>query len=125
MKTTPLGQIAEKIKTLMYNARTVAAAELNNRLLKTYWEIGHIIVEHEQKGKAKAEYGTSLLTDLSKLLVSELGRGFSRSNLQNMRNFYLVYLNLPDASGKLTWSHYCEFINISDTKARGEYPLLR
>ena len=120
-KLTSLPKIAEKIKTLMYEARTAAAAELNNRLLKTYWEIGHVIVEHEQKGKAKAEYGTSLLTDLSKLLVKELGRGFSRSNLFNMRNFYLVYVNFPDASGKLTWSHYCEFINISSTEARAFY----
>lgn len=121
MELTPVNQIADKIKLLMYDARTAAAAELNNRLLKTYWEIGRIIVEHEQSGKAKAEYGTRLLVDLSEMLVNELGRGFSRSNLYNMRNFHLIYPNFPDTSGKLTWSHYCELINISDTDARTFY----
>jgi predicted nuclease of restriction endonuclease-like (RecB) superfamily len=55
------------------------------------------------------------------MLINELGRGFSRSNLQNMRNFYLAYSNLPDVSGKLTWSHFCELINISDADARAFY----
>jgi len=121
MKPTPLNQMADKIKILMYDARTAVAIELNGRLLKTYWEIGCVIVEHEQNGKVKAEYGTHLLIELSKILVGELGRGFSRSNLQNMRNFYLSYSNLPDVSGKLTWSHYCELINISDIDARAFY----
>jgi len=121
MELSPLYQIADKIKLLIHDARTAAAIELNKHLLKTYWEIGCVIVEHEQNGKAKAEYGTRLLVELSKMLINELGRGFSRSNLQNMRNFYLVYSNLPDAFGKLTWSHYCELINVSDADARAFY----
>jgi len=121
MKPSPINNIAEKIKSLMYNARAATAIELNSRLLKTYWEIGRVIVENEQSGNAKAEYGNRLLVELSKKLASELGRGFSRSNLQNMRNFYLTYPNLPDASGKLSWSHYCEFMTVSDADARAFY----
>ena len=121
MKPSPINDIAEKIKSLMYDARTTTALELNSRLLKTYWEIGHVIVENEQNGNAKAEYGNRLLVELSKKLISELGRGFSRSNLQNMRSFYLLYPNLPDASDKLSWSHYCEFITVSDADARAFY----
>jgi predicted nuclease of restriction endonuclease-like (RecB) superfamily len=121
MKLSPINNIADEIKSIMYDARTATAIELNSRLLKTYWEIGRVIVENEQDGKAKAEYGNRLLVELSKMLVSELGRGFSRSNLQNMRSFYLTYPNLPDASGKLSWSHYCEFLTVSDADARSFY----
>jgi predicted nuclease of restriction endonuclease-like (RecB) superfamily len=116
-----ISQIADKIKQLMFDARASAAVELDNRLLRTYWEIGCVIVEYEQNGKEKAEYGSRLLAELSKALTNELGRGFSRSNLQNMRNFYISYPNLPDASGRLSWSHYSELINISDTDARSFY----
>jgi len=116
----------------MHDARLSAVRELSNRLLKTYWEIGRIIVEHEQDGNVKAQYGTRLLAELSKELTRDLGRGFSRSNLQCMRNFYLAFPNLPDASGKLgsdssdasgllTWSHCCELTNVSDVDARAFY----
>ena len=118
---TLLSDAVIKIKELMANSRRLMFSDINKQALKTYWEIGCVIVEHEQNGKAKAEYGTRLLVELSKMLVNELGRGFSRSNLQNMRNFYLAYSNLPDAFGKLTWSHYCELINVSDSDARAFY----
>ena len=121
MEIVSLNQLAEQIKLLMSDARSSAVQEMNVRLIKTYWEIGRIIVEHEQNGSAKAQYGTRLLAELSKELTRDLGRGFSRSNLQCMRNFYLVYSDLPDTSGKLTWSHYCELINVSDSDARSFY----
>jgi predicted nuclease of restriction endonuclease-like (RecB) superfamily len=119
--TPQINQVAERIKQLMFDARESAAAELNGRLIKTYWEIGCVIVEHEQNGREKAEYGMRLITELAKRLTAELGRGFSRSNLQNMRAFYLAYSNLPDASGKLNWSHYCELVNIADADERAFY----
>ena len=112
MEIVPINQIAEQIKLLIHDARISAALELNSRMLRTYWETGHIIVEYEQNGNIKAGYGKKLLPELSKMLTTEFGRGFSRSNLQNMRNFYLAYTNLPDASGKLTWSHYCELMGV-------------
>ncbi|MDR0312687.1 MAG: DUF1016 N-terminal domain-containing protein [Treponema sp.] len=67
-----------------------------------------IIVEYEQDGNVKAQYGSNLLPELSKRLTTELGRGFSRSNLQKMRNPYLEYPIFQTLSGKLNLSHYCE-----------------
>ena len=109
------------IKMLMENARTDAAKQVNNILVKTYWEIGRIIVEDEQGHSDRAEYGKSLIADLSKKLTKEYGKGFSRSNLQNMRNFYLSYPICQTLSGKLSWSHYCELLSISDEQKRSFY----
>ncbi len=121
MELIPLNQIAEQIKALMSEARTSAAWELNRRLLETNWHVGRIIIEHEQGGNLKAQYGKRLLAELAKELTRDLGRGFSKSNLFNMRNFYIVYPNFPDTSGKLSWSHYCELLIVSDKDARSFY----
>jgi predicted nuclease of restriction endonuclease-like (RecB) superfamily len=113
--------IVAQIKNLMLQTRATVAYEVNGHLIKTYWEIGRIIVEHEQKGSLKAEYGKRLLPELSKKLTHELGAGFSRSNLQNMRSFYLEYPICQTLSGKLTWSHYCELLIVSDLEKRAFY----
>ena len=113
--------VYSSIKELMDNARNSVAKEVNNILIQTYWEIGRIIVEDEQGNSDRAEYGKQLVTDLSKRLTKEYGKGFSRSNLQNMRNFYLSYPICQTLSGKLNWSHYCEILSISDDKERAFY----
>ena len=113
--------IYSSIKELMDNARNKVAREVNNILIQTYWEIGRIIVEDEQGNSDRAEYGKQLVTDLSKRLTKEYGKGFSRSNLQNMRNFYLSYPICQTLSGKLSWSHYCELLSISDDNKRSFY----
>ena len=109
------------IKTLMENARTDVAKQVNNILVKTYWEIGRIIVEDEQGHSDRAGYGKSLILDLSKKLTKEYGKGFSRSNLQNMRSFYLSYPICQTLSGKLSWSHYLELLSIEDKSKRSFY----
>ena len=76
-----------QIKELMENAKKQVSVKINNILVQTYWEIGKIIVEDEQKNKERAEYGKKLLKELSKKLTKEYGKGFSKSNLFNMRNF--------------------------------------
>jgi len=86
-------------------------------LLQTYRKIGKSIVEFEQGGNAKAAYGKELLINLSKSL-RQTGKGFSRSNLQYMRKFYLYFPKMPDMSGKLTWSHYVEILGLEDEFAR-------
>ena len=96
------------IKMLMENARTDVAKQVNNILVKTYWEIGRIIVEDEQGHSDRAEYGKTLLKDLSKMLTKEFGRGFSVSNLQFMRRFYQEYEIQQTLSVKLSWSHYLD-----------------
>ena len=113
--------VYSSIKELMDNARNKVAREVNNILIQTYWEIGRIIVEDEQGNSDRAEYGKQLVTDLSKRLTKEYGKGFSRSNLQNMRNFYLSYPICQTLSGKLSWSHYCELLSISDEQKRSFY----
>ncbi|WP_311532430.1 DUF1016 N-terminal domain-containing protein, partial [uncultured Anaerococcus sp.] len=98
--------VINSIKALMERSRNEVARQVNNILLETYWEIGRIIVEDEQGHEQRAEYGKELINDLSRQLTREYGRGFSRSNLQNMRNLYLSYPICQTLSGKLTWSHY-------------------
>ena len=109
------------IKRLMENARTDVTKQVNNILVKTYWEIGRIIVEDEQGNSDRAEYGKTLLKDLSKMLTKEFGRGFSVSNLQFMRRFYQEYEIQQTLSVKLSWSHYCELLTIEDKNKRNFY----
>jgi predicted nuclease of restriction endonuclease-like (RecB) superfamily len=106
---------------VLITARQNAARQVNDELLTAYWNIGRIIVEHEQDAKDRAEYGSLTIKQLSKTLTAEFGRGFSRSNLQNMRSFYLTYQKCQTASGKLSWSHFCELLSISDESRRSFY----
>ena len=101
--------------------RQRAAAQINLLLVETYWQIGRYIVEFEQEGKERADYGSRLLQELSRDLKAVYGKGFSRSNLQYMRLFYLTYENCQSLSGKLSWSHYTELLAISDDLARSFY----
>jgi len=114
--------LVAEIKSIMGEARKTVARSVNKTVLVTYWHIGRVIVEHEQKGSLKAQYGTRLLPALSKRLTTELGRGYSRSNLQNMRLLYNIYPEICQIeSGKLTWSHYIEITSVDDSDARSFY----
>jgi len=90
-------------------------------ILNAYWSIGKNIVEFEQKGKEKAEYGKKLLVNLSKDLSIKHGKGFSRSNLQYMRLLYQYYPIRQTVFGKLSWSHYIELLSINDELSRKFY----
>lgn len=118
---THTNSMMNEIRDLLLNARQRVAIQVNTELLSTYWHIGRIIVEHEQESKDRAEYGKQTLKELSKELTNEFGKGFSRSNLQNMRAFYLAYPKCQTVSGKLSWSHYCELLSISDVDKRSFY----
>lgn len=87
----------------------------------SYWKIGEIIIRYEQNDSIRAEYGEKTLKQLSKELTKEFGRGFSVSNLQFMRRFYLEYQIQQTVSVKLSWSHYCELLSISDKDKRSFY----
>lgn len=110
-----------EIKEILQSARLNVARQVNTELLTAYWNIGRIIVEHEQNSQERAEYGQQTLKELSKVLTKEFGKGFSRSNLQNMRAFYLAYPKCQSVTGKLTWTHYCELLSISDADKRSFY----
>ena len=105
----------------MQQAHHNVAAQVNLELLHTYWNIGRAIIEFEQKMNVRAEYGAETLTLLSKKMTSEFGRGFSKSNLYNMRQFYVIHQKFQTVSGKLSWSHECELLGISDAEKRNFY----
>ena len=113
--------IVAEIKTVLESARSNVARQVNNELLNTYWNIGRIISEHEQTVPERADYGKQTLKELARVLTAEFGKGFSRANLQNMRAFYLTYEKCQTLSGKLSWSHYCELLSISDPDKRSFY----
>ena len=118
---TPNNSMVLEIRELLENARKNVAQQVNTQLLTTYWNIGRIIVESEQQNQIRADYGKQTLRELSKELTREFGKGFSRSNLQNMRAFYLAYEKCQTVSGKLSWSHYCELLSITDENKRSFY----
>lgn len=117
----PYKQLVQDIGALLADGRKQAFRVVDNILVHTYWNIGRRIVEHEQAGAEKAEYGSRLLVDLARDLKAEYGKGFSRSNLQYMRLLYLKYPICQTLSGKLSWSHYAELLSISDDLSRSFY----
>ena len=113
--------VVHEIGDLLTAARNNVARQVNNELLNTYWNIGRIIAEYEQTVPERADYGKQTLKELSKALTNEFGKGFSRANLYNMRQFYLSYEKIQSVTGKLTWTHYCELLTISDPDKRSFY----
>lgn len=109
------------IGSTLLRARENALRAINHELVKANWEIGRQIVEFEQNGNEKAEYGSALLTKLSKDLKNSYGKGFGKSNIYLCRQFYLKYPIFQTVSGKLSWSHYAELLTISDELSRSFY----
>jgi len=109
------------IGELLEIGRKAATKKINTILVETYWNVGKRIVEFEQAGTPKAEYGKELLKELSKDLGKQYGKGFSRTNLQYMRLLYVKYPKCQTLSGKLSWSHYIELLSISDDTSRSFY----
>lgn len=118
---TYTNSMMNEIREILQSARQRIAIQVNTELLSTYWNIGKIIVEHEQENQERADYGKQTLKQLSKELTKEFGKGFSVSNLQFMRRFYQCYQIQQTVSVKLSWSHYCELLTISDANKRSFY----
>lgn len=116
-----LNTLISNIEQTVANAKEKLATSVNKTITETYWQIGKYIVETEQNGNIKAEYGKKLLTTLSHELTLRLGKGYSRPNLNNMRKFYLKYPNCQMVSDKLSWSHICELIKLDDDLERSFY----
>lgn len=114
-------KLVDTIGITIESARIRAIQAVNNELIKANWEIGKYIVEYEQHGNEKAEYGSALLTNLAKDLKARFGKGFSKSNIYLMRQFYLKYQIFQSVTGKLTWTHYAELLAVSDDNPRGFY----
>ena len=113
--------LIKQISTLITDAKSHISAIINETLVETYWNIGKYIVEFEQKGNTRAKYGERLLINLSKDLTLMLGKGFSRSNLFNMRLFYIRFPIFQALPGKLSWTHLVEIVRIDNELERNFY----
>lgn len=114
-------KLISSIGSLLEEARKKAYSQINQILIKTYFEIGKSIIEFEQKGKERAEYGSELLDKLSRDLKLKYGRGFSRSNIIYMRLFFIKYPKSETLSHQLSWSHYFELLKIENNLERSFY----
>lgn len=110
LESFPYQSLKTQIGELLKQGREQAGKVVNTILVQTYWHIGRQIVEFEQGGKEKAEYGSNLLDRLSRDLNLEYGKGFSRSSLFQIRQFYINYPKIQTLSGQLSWSHYSEIM---------------
>jgi len=113
--------LIKQISSAVSDAKKQVATTINNALVETYWNIGKHIVEFEQDGQARAKYGEQLLINLSKDLTALLGKGFSKSNLFNMRLFYTRFPIFQAVPGKLSWTLLAEIIRIDDELERNFY----
>jgi predicted nuclease of restriction endonuclease-like (RecB) superfamily len=113
--------LIDQIGVLLQQGRQKAAQSVNTILVQTYWEIGRYVVEFEQGGNERAEYGTQLFERLSKDLTNAHGKGFSRSNLVYMRKLYLSFQIRETLSHILTWSHYFEILKAENELEIGFY----
>ena len=114
----------QDIKSVISEARKATCRAINTVMVQAYWLVGKRIVLEEQKGDSRAEYGESVLKNLSKELTSEFGNGFSYANLRNMRQFYLTYSNdeiCYTLCSKLSWSHNRLIMRVADKAARKYY----
>lgn len=107
-------QLLTDIGQLIANGRKQVLSAVNTTMLQMYWGIGQHIVEYEQNGEIRAQYGKSLLSTISKDLTQLYGSGFNRNNLQYMRKLYMAFPNCTTLSCKLSWSHYIELLKADD-----------
>lgn len=121
IQTPEYGQLIDNIGSLLQTARTQVATTINNILVKTYWEIGRYIIEYEQNGNERAEYGSNLLNRLATDLKKQYGTGFGRSNIHYMRRLYMAFPKVQTLSELLSWSHYVEILKVDDPLEIGFY----
>ena len=112
--TDDYNQLIDNISSLWATAKEKAINAVNTELLEANWQTGKYIVEFEQGGKVRAEYGKQLIVNLAKDLTRLNGKGFNRSNLIYMRKLYLAFPKSGTLSHKLTWSHYYEILKCDD-----------
>ena len=116
-----INDMYKQISNIITNNKHKMIYQINNTLVMTNFMIGKIIVENEQNGNIRAEYGKGILNKLSRKLKDKFGSGYSRSGLQNMRLFYSKYKNCQPLAGNLSWSHYCYLIYIENDDERKFY----
>ena len=114
-------ELYDQIEGIVATNKKKVVYQINNTMLETYFLIGKLIVENEQNGNLKEEYGKEIFKQLSQRLTKRFGSGFSRSNLFYMKKFYLKYRTVQPMAGQLSWSHYCYLLSIEVDAERSFY----
>ena len=115
------GTLYQAIAEVIAQARQQVRQAVNQHMVQAYWHIGRLIVEQEQQGQQRAEYGKQQLKQLSERLQAEFGKGFDVGNLRNMRQFYLTFPKHYTLRSVLSWSHYRTLMRIENPAARQWY----
>ena len=110
-----------RIRDILTEARNRAYQAINSAMVLAYWEIGRVIVEEEQYGKERADYGTHLLMILADRLTNDFGKGFDRTNLHRMRLFYRTYPIRDALRHELSWTHYRLLLRVERPEVRSFY----
>ncbi len=121
LDNTKYSKLLDDIGSTIEHARKNAIKTVNTQLVKANWEIGRHIVEYEQGGQERAEYGSDLLSRLSKDLRQKFGKGFGRRNILDMRRFYIAYPIWQAVPAKLSWTHFVTLLGVTDETARKFY----
>lgn len=116
-----ISALLQSIAEVVQQARNTVQVSVNTAMVKSYWHIGSLIVEHEQQGKDRAAYGQQQIKTLAQLLTSQFGKGFDARNLRNMRAFYQAYPKWNAVRTELSWTHYRRLMRIENEKAREWY----
>jgi predicted nuclease of restriction endonuclease-like (RecB) superfamily len=119
--TLASADLYRSIRDVLLSARVQVRQTVNTAMVQTYWQIGRLIIEGEQGGEKRAEYGKGVLPELAKRLTLEFGKGFSAPSLWAYRQFYLEFPILSTAWRELSWSHFRSLSRVKDTKARDWY----
>ncbi|PID51198.1 MAG: hypothetical protein CR960_02115, partial [Pasteurellales bacterium] len=113
--------LTQSIAQIIEQARKQVKQTVNSSMVQCYWDIGRLLVEDEQQGQQRAEYGKYVLQNLSERLTVMYGKGFDVTNLRKMRQFYLAFPIRDTLCRELSWSHYRRLIRVEDPSARQWY----
>jgi DUF1016 N-terminal domain len=114
-------QLYEQVQVVIEKSRAAAYRAANISMVQAYWNIGRLIVEEEQKGEQKAEYGKQIIDGLSFRLQRQYGRGFDKTNIWNMRKFHRIFPILDAVRQELGWTHYRLLMRVEKEPARQFY----
>ena len=120
---TPVTELAGRITTIIETARNRVQSVVDHEMVRAYWEIGREIVEDEQKGEKRAEYGKAVIEGLAAELTNRHGKGFTASNLLAMRRFYFSFPIQHALRAELSWTHYRQLLKIEEPQKRSFYEI--
>ena len=107
-------KLYQAVRRVIQDAHRAVSRCANSAMVETYWRVGYLIVEDEQQGRRKAEYGRAVLRELAARLTVEYGSGYDASNLRNMRTFYLAFPSRDALRHELSWTHYRLLMRVDD-----------